>query len=196
MASFQVLFSGDLIEGAQKDAVQVNLARELGIDQQKSNALFSGRTVVLKSQLDEASAVAWQKRLNDLGALCRIKDLDVKAASTAAFKADTRANDHTLRDITAAHLECPRCSHLQLDTSHCARCGVDLAVAFKQKRKEDLIIERKINALRTTQNMPAVKAPMAGASGQTGHLTVDAANDDGQPGRLGKMVKWLRRSNS
>ncbi|MFK7914820.1 MAG: hypothetical protein AB8B93_12965, partial [Pseudomonadales bacterium] len=178
MASYQVLFSGELADGAQQAAVQRNLARELGIDAQKSNALFSGRTVVLKSQLDEASALQWQARLNDLGALCRIKDLDVKSVSSASFKSDNRANDHTLRDITAAHLECPRCSHLQLDTSHCARCGVDLAAAFKQKRKEDLIIERKINALRTTQSMPAVSAAGSVGSAATGHLTVDAANDD------------------
>lgn len=194
MASYQVLFSGELVEGAQHSAVQANLARELGIDAQKSKALFSGRTVVLKSQLDEDTALQWQARLNDLGALCRIKNLDVKSVSSASFKSDNRANDHTLRDITAAHLECPRCSHLQLDTSHCARCGVDLAAAFKQKRKEDLIIERKINALRTTQSMPAVGvAPQTQAA--AGHLTVDAANDDVRPGKLGKMVKWLRRSN-
>lgn len=195
MASYQVLFSGDLVEGAQKEAVQGNLARELGIDAQKSNALFSGRTVVLKSQLDEATALDWQRRLNDLGALCRIKDLDVKSVTTAAFKSDNRNNDHTLRDITAAHLECPRCSHLQLDTSHCARCGVDLAAAFKQKRKEDLIIERKIKALRTTQNIPAVQAPLHDDPVASERLRAEAANDDERPGRIGKMVNWLKRSN-
>ena len=37
---------------------------------------------------------------------------------------------------------------MQLDSSHCARCGVDLEQAFKAKRKEDLLIEKKIRELR------------------------------------------------
>ncbi len=198
MASYQVLFSGELVEGAVQEAVQANLARELGVDARKSQALFSGRTVVLKSQLSEADAMAMQARMGDLGALCRIKNLEAKTAdkALATYKKDLGATDHTLRDITAAHLECPRCSHLQLDSSHCARCGVDMAAAFKQKRKEDLIIEKKIKALRTNQSqtMPVVDIPEQ--SIQFGQHATEAANDDNQKGRLGKMVNWLRRSGS
>lgn len=193
MPNFQVLFSGDLVAGAGRETVQQNLANELGINEHKSAALFSGRTVVLKSQLDEATAQQWQQRLNDLGALCRIKDLDAKAAADPArFKADMRANDHTLRDITAAHLECPRCGHLQLDSSHCARCGVDLQAAFKQKRKEDLIIEKKIRELRGTGQMPVATVP-TGSSPVVSPNQV-AANDEPRS-KLGKMVSWIKRSN-
>ncbi len=189
MPNFQLLFSGDLVAGAARESVQQNLAHELGIDRRKSAALFSGRTVVLKSQLDESTALQWQQRLNDLGALCRIKDLDAKPANDSVnFKADLRANDHTLRDITAAHLECPRCGHLQLDSSHCARCGVDLHAAFKQKRKEDLIIEKKIRELRG----------QPGSSGVTGSQPVvspaQVAANDGSRSRIGKMVSWIKRS--
>jgi ribosomal protein L37E len=56
-------------------------------------------------------------------------------------------NDQTLKDITAAHVECPRCGHLQLESSHCTRCGIDIAAALVQKRKEDLLIQKKIREL-------------------------------------------------
>ncbi|MEM6710160.1 MAG: hypothetical protein AAF648_15375, partial [Pseudomonadota bacterium] len=171
MSSYQVLFSGDVIEGALPAAVQDNLARELGIDARKAKALFAGRTVVLKSQLSEEDAQAFQQRLADLGAVARIKSLAPEPKPL--FEPSPRrenAGDYTLRDITAAHIECPRCGHLQLESSHCARCGVDLKMALKQKRKEDLIIERRIRALREQSPQAASQATAASAP--------PAANDD------------------
>ena len=147
MSSFQVLFSGEVVSGASVDAVQANLARELGIDERKARQLFSGRTVVLKSQLEQHEAGRMQTRLSELGAVCRVKDLAPKE-SRPHFDIDSRESDYTLKDITAAHVECPRCAHLQLETQYCARCGVDIAQATRQKRKEDKIIEKKIRELK------------------------------------------------
>ncbi len=155
MGNYQVLFSGEVAAEANQSVVQGNLARELGIDERKARALFSGRTVVLRSQLEQMEALAMQEKLAAFGALCRVKDFTPKAA---AYKPDANASDYTLRDITAAHMECPRCGHLQLDSSHCARCGVDLILAQKKQRKEDLIIEKKIRQLRGSDAAPAEAA--------------------------------------
>ena len=40
---------------------------------------------------------------------------------------------------------------MQLESSHCARCGVDIAASIKAKRKEDLLIEKKIRELKGQQ---------------------------------------------
>ena len=72
MANYQVLFSGDVAENASIDTVRDNLARELGLDERKAKQLFSGRTVVIRSQLEQAEAQAWQERLARFGAICRI----------------------------------------------------------------------------------------------------------------------------
>ena len=159
MANFQVLFNGEVSEASDTERVRENLARELGLNAQKAKQLFSGRTVIIRSQLDALEAQAWQSKLAELGAVCRIKDLTPKE-SAAEYKVDKAAPDRTLRDLTAAHIECPRCGHMQLDSSHCARCGVDLEQAFKQKRKEDLLIEKKIRDLRN-KNKPAEAEPLA-----------------------------------
>ena len=175
MANFQVLFSGEVAERANAMAVQQNLARELGLDERKSKQLFTGRTVVIRSQLDESEARAWQAKLAELGAVCRIKDLTPKDTS-ASFKVDKKQTDHTLRDLTAAHVECPRCSHMQLDASFCARCGVDMEEAFKQKRKEDLLIQKKIRELKSKQAPPV-------------QLQVEVPEPPPKKGLLG----WLKR---
>jgi hypothetical protein len=156
MSDYQVLFSGEVARNANAEVVRARLARELGIDERKSRALFSGRTVVIRSQLPEREARALQERLGGLGAICRIKSLSAPRTLAAQIDKDAgRMEAHaeqTLKDITAAHIECPRCSHLQLESSHCARCGVDIAAATLQKRKEDALIEKKIRELREQRN--------------------------------------------
>ncbi len=162
MANYQILFNGEVAQQASADAVRENLARELGLDDRKAKQLFSGRTVVIRSQLDQQQAEAWQAKLAQFGAICRIKDLTPKA-DKVSYKEGKDA-EQTLRDITAAHMECPRCGHMQLDSSHCARCGVDLEQAFKLKRKEDLLIEKKIRELRAKQEGEPQQATRASAA--------------------------------
>jgi ribosomal protein L37E len=153
MGDYQVLFSGEVSRGSDASVVRERLARELGIDDRKARAMFSGRTVVIRSHLEEREAQLLQHRLADLGAICRIKSLAAPQArgqqiDKDAFRMKSTA-DRTLRDITAAHIECSRCGHFQLETSHCARCGVDMAAAAAQRRSEDLLIQKKIQELRS-----------------------------------------------
>ncbi len=187
MANYQVLFSGDVAEDSKVDAVRNNLARELGIDERKAKQLFSGRTVVIKSQLHQEEALALQARYAELGAVCRVKDLtpkipDIDAADYRLDKHVKQDADATLKDITAAHQECPRCGHMQLEASHCARCGVDLVAAIKQKRKEDRIIEKKIRELRTVKS----KQPVSTASAEP------IQSDVRQPTKRG-LGGWLKK---
>lgn len=156
MSDYQVQFSGQVAKGSDLDVVQSRLARELGIDEQKARTLFSGRTVVIRSKLLQAEAEALQQRLADLGAITRIKSLAAPRSNEAEIDKDALrmegAHEQNLKDITAAHVECPRCGHMALEASHCSRCGIDIASAMVQKRKEDLLIEKKIQALRSGQD--------------------------------------------
>lgn len=185
MANYQILFNGEVAEQASVDGVRTNLARELGLDDRKAKQLFSGRTVVIRSHLDQEQARAWQEKLAQFGAICRIKDLTPKD-DRASFKQGHDVAEQTLRDITAAHLECPRCGHMQLDSSHCARCGVDLEQAFKMKRKEDLLIEKKIRELRTKE------APMASPRVAPAHVVNGNAYEPEQKQKKG-MLSWFKR---
>ncbi|MDA1074057.1 MAG: zinc ribbon domain-containing protein [Proteobacteria bacterium] len=157
MGQHQVLFSGELFDGTDPVAARNRMARLLGIDLKKTEQLFSGRTVVLKSQLTFDEAASLKDRLDDLGAISRIKDLAARQGPRG-LKSDERVHDKTLHDITAAHHECPRCGYLQLETQFCGRCGVDVATAAKQKRKEDLLIDKKIRELHHKAEAPAPAA--------------------------------------
>lgn len=192
MNHYQVLFSGEVAEGANEQAVRDNLSRELGLDQRKAGQLFSGRTVVIKSQLSQADALAMQVRFADLGALMRIKDLTPKVEQKLDYRIDReeRGNDQTLRDITAAHVECPRCGHLQLEASHCARCGIDIGAALNAKRKEDLIIEKRIRELKS-EDSPKSAVPKNVTRFETAAEALETVTDS----KTGKLKGWFRKSS-
>ncbi|MEE8079751.1 MAG: hypothetical protein V3T18_12190 [Pseudomonadales bacterium] len=190
MGNYQVLFSGDVSQNVKEDTVRENLAKILGIDERKAKQLFSGRTVVIKSQLSQTEALEVQTQFAELGAICRVKDLTPQTTVESSYKIDKHersVNEHTLRDITAAHVECPRCGYLQLEASHCSRCGIDVVAALKQKRKEDLLIEKKIRDLRTDKS----PAPRQQSIAEPEHRDADV---DGAQKKRGKVMSWLRKS--
>lgn len=188
MANFQVLFSGVIIEGFEPDAVRAAVAAELGIDERKSVHLFSGKTVVLRSQLAQDAAIKLCNRLETIGIIARVKDLTPKSRQPVDYEHDR--NDKTMRDLTAAHTECPRCSHMQLESSHCARCGVDMEAVFKQLRKEDLLIEKKLRDLRAKRD-----ATPATAAAIDAEIALSAEVDDTKDvPKTGKLRRWFSRS--
>ena len=198
MANYQVLFNGEVVESASLDAVRDNLARELGLDERKAKQLFSGRTVVIRSQLEQQEAQVWQERFASLGAICRIKNL-APAAQPLGIRDGVEANaepDRTLRDITAAHLECPRCGYMQLDASHCSRCGVDLEEAARMKRKEDIMIEKKLRALRDERKLRSSAAAVPVLRDEDLDLPRAQVHDIGESKSKPKkgMLNWLKRT--
>lgn len=194
MGNYQVLFSGEVSPNVNEDAVRENLARELGIDERKAKQLFSGRTVVIKSQLSQEDALTVQARFSEFGAICRVKDFTPKVEKVdyRVDRADRENADRTLKDITAAHVECPRCGHLQLEASHCARCGIDIGQAIKQQRKEDLIIQKKIRELKGGKEAAAAPAARPRVDEQV-HFESAAEPETAQKKR--GVMGWLRKSS-
>lgn len=191
MGHFQVLFSGELCNGAQEADVRAGLARTLRIDDRKVAQLFSGRTVVLRSSLSQDDAFALQNELRTLGAKTRIKDRTPVRRDDAyqldnyqKYSDDKGRADDTMKDITAAHFECPRCGFLQLEAEHCSRCGVDIAQAMREKRKEDLLIEKQIRELREKKakaGTPQRPAPAVGTK------------PEARPAAKPRTSSWLNR---
>lgn len=163
MSNYQVLFNGVVAEGDDASLVERELAGVLGIDASKAKRLFNGRTVVLASQLSRDEAMDMQVRLEKVGAISRIKDLSPKTEQPLDYESDRK--DGTLRDLTAAHIDCPRCGHMQLDSTHCARCGVDLEALFRKRRKDELLMEKKLRDHRAAQQKQAEQAAGAGLEG-------------------------------
>lgn len=79
MSRFEIAFSGQIVPGADPDQVKANLARVFQADAQRIALLFSGRRVVIKSDLDEAAAEKYRATLERAGAVAQVHALDAGA---------------------------------------------------------------------------------------------------------------------
>ncbi len=72
MARYEIAFSAQLVPGAQLESVKANLAKLFQADAQRLDLLFSGRRIVIKSNLDEAAAEKYRSTLERAGALVEV----------------------------------------------------------------------------------------------------------------------------
>jgi hypothetical protein len=69
---FEVAFSGQISDGAEPGEVKAKVAKMFNADDAKLAQLFSGRRVVIKKNIDRATADKYQTALNRAGAECDI----------------------------------------------------------------------------------------------------------------------------
>ncbi|WP_297838822.1 hypothetical protein [Pseudomonas sp.] len=78
MNLYEIVFSGQLVPGAQRERVEANLAQLFQADAQRIALLFSGRRLVLKNNLDQAAAEKYRSTLERAGALAEMVDMQVE----------------------------------------------------------------------------------------------------------------------
>ncbi len=88
---FEVAFSGQISEGANADEVRAKLGKMFNADDAKLDQLFSGKRIVIKKNIDQATAAKYRTALNRAGAECEVKPLGGAAAATPAPAAEKPA---------------------------------------------------------------------------------------------------------
>jgi hypothetical protein len=83
---FEVAFSGQISEGAELGEVKAKVAKMFNADEAKLGQLFSGKRVVIKKNIDMATAAKYQTALNRAGAQCEISALGGVAPTAAVAK--------------------------------------------------------------------------------------------------------------
>lgn len=76
MARYEIAFSAELVPGAQIEAVKTNLAKLFQADAARVDALFSGRRIVIKQNLDAAGAEKYRSTLARAGAVVAVALMD------------------------------------------------------------------------------------------------------------------------
>lgn len=77
MTLYEIVFSGQLVAGAQLPRVQANLGKLFQADAQRLALLFSGRRLVLKNNLDKAAAEKYRATMERAGALVEVVDMQL-----------------------------------------------------------------------------------------------------------------------
>jgi len=78
---FEVAFSGQISEGANLEEVKARVGKMFNADDAKLAQLFSGNRIVIKKNIDQATAAKYKTALNRAGAECEISSLGGEAAA-------------------------------------------------------------------------------------------------------------------
>lgn len=84
MKLYEIVFSGQLVSGAQPDLVQSNLGKLFQADAQRLALLFSGRRLVLKNNLDAAAAEKYRSTLERAGAMAEVVEMQAPVEPTVS----------------------------------------------------------------------------------------------------------------
>ena len=85
-STFDVSFSGQLIDGADLTQVKNNVAKLFKTEVQNIEVMFSGKRVVIKRNLDQQTATKYQAVMKNAGAMCELSEN--KPAVTQEYSAD------------------------------------------------------------------------------------------------------------
>lgn len=103
MSLYEVAFSGQLVAGAQLEQVKANVAKVFQADEQRIALLFSGRRIVIKSDLDAAGAEKYRDILERAGALLEIRALtEALPAAAGQSQPSTAASPESASPAAAA----------------------------------------------------------------------------------------------
>jgi hypothetical protein len=73
---YDIQFAGELVEGADAPVVRERLRELFRLSPEALDRLFSGRSVVVKRDLDETAALRYRAAFRDAGAVLRIDAAD------------------------------------------------------------------------------------------------------------------------
>lgn len=78
---YNLVFSGQVVGGADPATVKQNMAKLFKIDVARVEALFSGKPAVLKKDADQAAAMKFRAALRQAGAQCQMVAVDEEGAA-------------------------------------------------------------------------------------------------------------------
>ncbi len=84
MAQYELVFSGKLVDGFAPEQVKQNVANLFKASPAQVEQMFSGRDVVLRNRLDDATGKKYQAILQKNGALCSLRPMGQAAENPKA----------------------------------------------------------------------------------------------------------------
>ncbi|MCQ4296258.1 DUF805 domain-containing protein [Pseudomonas stutzeri] len=151
-AHFKIVFSGELMPDVPLETVKSNLAMLFKTDASKVERLFNGQAAVIKSKLSGEEADKYLGALRRAGAKAH-KEHERAAPVLSLVQTDEERMSTQIDDPAADSMSCPKCGHVQRQSSECSACGI---IIEKYLARKALLAERT-----TTQTKTATMSPYA-----------------------------------
>lgn len=185
MSLYEIAFAGQVVPGAALEQVKENLARLFQADAQRIALLFSGRRIVIKSNLDAAGAEKYRATMERAGALAIVQALDVEEVEMAPPPAPVTAPAPAPAAVAAAPVAAVRSgasvrviprdeymaafSDVEAPDFGIAPVGTDLQDAKPEAQAPQVDLSQ-FSLAPTGSDMGQAKAAPAGPPPDTSHL--------------------------
>jgi uncharacterized protein YbjQ (UPF0145 family) len=128
---YNLVFEGQIAEGAAPDKVKRNLASLLKRKPEEIQHLFTGDPIVIKRNMPPEKAKKYKSAFEKAGGVCRLEAAgEEKPAELAAKKSPPPApapDEEAAKPLPAAPEEmiaCPKCNYRQKPSRSCIMCGM------------------------------------------------------------------------
>lgn len=128
---YEVAFYGEIVEGAELDQVKAKVAAMFKADAAKLAQLFSGKRVVIKKNIDLATANKYQAALQKAGAKCEVKSLVEVASAPPAGESMATASVRTATETPAPVQQAQAAAPAAAPASSSARANSNAPAAPK-----------------------------------------------------------------
>lgn len=152
METFEIAFSGQISPGTDLEQARQGVQRLFNASEQLMQQLFSGRRVIIKQEVDQATALKYQQAFTAVGAVLELRKIETatpaapepsqppqpepqQAAPSEPAAPATSAEDVVPRDLYMAAF-----SHVQAPGFVIAPAGTDLADESQQQSAPEIDI--------------------------------------------------------
>ncbi len=138
---FEVAFEGKIVDEADLQQVKAKVGAMFKADAAKLEQLFSGKRVVIKKNINQATANKYKAALSNAGAVCEIKSLsgDTSVAAASQEKAAEMAKpvaDASRQVISGDVPEAPMTDPLGITADDISELSASLAPVGSQVQDE------------------------------------------------------------
>lgn len=99
---FEIAFSGVIAEDADLEKVKLQIGKLFKADESRLAHLFSGHTVIIKRQVDEATAAKYRGAFERAGAICEVLPLSPSTTATESASGQQAAQPAASTDASSA----------------------------------------------------------------------------------------------
>lgn len=134
---YKIVFKGEIGFDFEEEEVKESLQKFCGFDREAVDRLFSGKTIVLKKNLDETKANSLCSSLQKLGALAMVVPMEPAANNYTSCASDRPAPPSSEE---SASIVCPACGLRQSKGESCIVCGIifDKFARVQARRAQEL----------------------------------------------------------
>ena len=183
--SYQVIFSGRIIDGAELDMVKHNVARVFNLDAERVEKLFCGRRLILKKQIDQATAEKYQTTMQRAGALCEVENTaqarpaapSASAAQPEATPPQSETTSEVDAGVSLAEPGVELIEHVEVPEADIDISGMDMAEVGIQLAEHEVVPEVEFDTSDMSLDVAGVQLVEAkevpAANIDTSHLSAE-----------------------